>query len=77
MHKIILLALRYRLYGHYKSGQDSILDELTLNFLKKRLLTYKKDKVKHETHIEFSLTDQGLSDFIKRVEFHLDANTYE
>lgn len=76
-HKDESFKYTYRLFGRYKSGQDSIPDEVTVDFLKSRLLTYTKEKVKHEAHIELGLTDQELSVFIKRIEFVLDANTYE
>ena len=76
-HKNDSVKYTYRLFGHYKEGQDSIPDKLTLDFLKEKLLTYTKDKVKHETHLELGLSDQELSVFLKRIEFMLDSNTYE
>lgn len=76
-HKDDSIKYTYKLFGHYKSGQESIPNEITVDFLKSRLLTYTEKKVKHETHSELGLNDQDLSAFIKRIEFVLDANTYE
>ncbi len=76
-HKNDSVKYTYRLFGHYEEGQGSIPDKLTLDFLKEKLLTYTKDKVKHETHLELGLSDQELSVFLKRIEFMLDSNTYE
>lgn len=76
-HKDDSIKYTYKLFGHYKSGQESIPNEITVDFLKNRLLTYTEKKIKRETHSELGLNDQELSAFIKRIEFVLDANTYE
>ena len=76
-HKDDSIKYTYKLFGHYKSGQESIPNEITVDFLKSRLLTYTEKKIKHETHSELGLNDQDLSAFIKRIEFVLDAHTYE
>lgn len=76
-HKDDSVRYTYRVFGHYKSGQDCIPDDLDIDFLKNRLLSYTNNKVKHRTHIELGLSDQDLTDFIERIELLLDANTYE
>lgn len=76
-HKDDPVKYTYRLFGHFKEGQESIPDTITVDYLKNRLLTYTKDKLKHETHVELGLTDKDLAVFIKRMEFVLNAKVYE
>ena len=68
---------RYKLYGHYKSGQDSIPDGFDLEFAKSKFFTYKEKSVEHYLHNELNLSDADLTEFLGRLELQLDANTYE
>lgn len=68
---------RYKLYGHYKAGQDSIPDGYDLDFAKSKFFTYKEKGVEHFLHNELKLTDGDLRKFLGRLELQLDANSYE
>lgn len=72
--------LRYRLYGHYKSGQGKLKKDFALDFLKTHFLTYtdtdkRKDKVRE--HERLSITDKQLIHFQKLLEIDINATSYE
>ena len=70
-------SYQYKLYGHYKSGQDSIPDGYDVDFAKAKFFTYKENGVNHVLHNELNLTDADLRKFLGRLELQLDANSYE
>ena len=70
--------LRYRLYGHYKSGHEKLPPNFDLDFLKKHLLTYTdKDKTKQLEHERLGITDKQLAHFQKLLEVDINAPSYE
>jgi hypothetical protein len=56
--------INYKLCGFYQSGQNKLIQPITVEFLKEHFLTYIKDKIKHKFHEELTLKDSELSDFL-------------
>jgi hypothetical protein len=78
-------GIKYHLYGHYKSGHENLSD-LTLEFLKKNFLTYKKTEknendekidVMHLVHKELNLDDEELKLFLKNLIIDIHAPSFE
>lgn len=69
--------VRYKLYGHFKSGQEKLAPDFSLGFFKKHFLSYKKDKVTHNVHDELELTDDQLQLFQQSLDIDLNARTYD
>ncbi|WP_386083349.1 DUF4297 family anti-phage-associated protein [Vreelandella sp. F11] len=67
----------YRVYGHYKSGQEKLLADFDLEFLKKNFLTYKQEKVVHEVHTELGVNDTQLENFRSQLGIDLNAPSYD
>lgn len=75
-------SLKYRLYGHYKDGQEKLPTSFGLEFLKKNFLTFKKTDKDDVTTVTEVFTDLGLSDhqlatFQSNLEIDLNAKSYE
>lgn len=68
---------KYSLYGHYKSGQDSIELPLTVEYVKRKFLTYTENTVKHKLHVELNTSDAEIEDFLGRLDLQLHAASYE
>lgn len=68
---------RYRLYGHYKSGQLKLVLPLTDEFLKDNFLTYTREKVEHKVHEELKLTASQLEAFRNLLDIDVNALSYE
>lgn len=60
------------LYGHFKSGQDKITTPISLDILKSKLLTYKRENTEYKLHVENGLSDDELSLFLNHL--HIDIN---
>lgn len=60
------------LYGHFKSGQDKITTPISLDILKSKLLTYKRENKEYKLHVENGLSDDELSLFLNHL--HIDIN---
>jgi hypothetical protein len=84
-HKAALFEhqqLRYRLYGHYKNGQEKLKQPFSLDFLKEHFLTYTesdkdKNKTKQLEHKRLKLSDAQLAHFQSLLEINIDAPSYE
>jgi hypothetical protein len=70
-------VFRYRLSGHYRSGQDKLKLPLTDGFLAAHFLTYTKKKRIHKVHEELSTTGDQLAAFRKLLDIHLNAPSYD
>jgi hypothetical protein len=68
---------KYRLYGHYKSGQHKLIDPLTEDFLINNFLTYTHEKVEHKVHEELTLVASQLAAFVNLLEIDVNALSYE
>lgn len=68
---------KYRIYGHFKDGQDKFPAAVDLTFLKKHLLSFTEKKVFHEVHIELALSDTDLAEFLGALAINVRGETYE
>ena len=69
--------IRYKIYGKYKSGHEKYPEELTVDFAKKNLFTYTKDKKKHVLHEELNLTDEEIENFLSLLDVNINAEDYD
>lgn len=70
-------VFRYRLHGHYRSGQHKLTLPLTDEFLKEHFLTYTKDKHVHKVHEELAITDEQLAAFRALLDIDVNALSYD
>ncbi len=70
-------VFKYRLYGHYKSGQHKLVLPLTDDFLKADFFTYKHEKVEHKVHEELGITGPQLADFRRLLDIDVNALSYD
>lgn len=63
----------YKLYGHFQCGQSKLTQPISLSFLKEKFLTYTKDRVTHEHHIDLNLSDAELSQFLEHLTVNIEA----
>lgn len=68
---------RYRLHGHFKSGQEKLPASYDLDFLKKNFLTYEQKKVTHEVHTELHVTREQLTYFKSLLDIDVNASSYD
>jgi len=68
---------RYRVYGHYKKGQEKLMAIFDLDFLKKNFLSYTHENKTHEAHIELGVTDAQLAFFHSLLNFDINAPSYD
>lgn len=77
--------IKYKLRGYYKSGHSKLALPLSIQNLKDNFLTYTRTekvsnvntKVKHFHHIELSLSDTDLIEFIGLLEIDINAIEFE
>jgi hypothetical protein len=70
-------VFRYRLHGHYQSGQHKLTLPLTSDFVKAHFLTFTKGKKFHKVHEELALTDEQLADFLALLNINVNAPSYD
>lgn len=70
-------VFRYRLTGHYRSGQDKLTLPLTDEFLKEHFLTYSRDKQIHKVHEELAITDGQLAAFRGLLDIDVHGLSYD
>ncbi|MGM0783616.1 MAG: DUF4297 family anti-phage-associated protein [Pseudomonadota bacterium] len=70
-------GFNYRVYGHYKAGQEKLPADFDLEFLKKNFLTYKRESVVHEVHTELGIDDTQLANFRSQLDIDLHAPSYD
>jgi hypothetical protein len=69
--------IKYLIYGHYSSGQDKLCSNIDINYLKEHFLTYSKNKIKHHHHIDLSLGDNDLQEFLELLTINIRASRFE
>ena len=70
-------TLRYKVYGHYKSGQGKLPSSFDIEFLKTHFLTFTSKKNIHKVYDELAVDDAQLATFIKLLEIDVRAKTYD
>lgn len=70
-------VFRYRLNGHYRSGQHKLKLPLTDEFLKEHFLTYTKNKQIHKVHEELGITNVQLAAFRRLLDIDVNALSYD
>lgn len=70
-------GFNYRVYGHYKAGQEKLPADFDLEFLKKHFLTYKHENVAYEVHTELGVNDAQLANFLGQLDIDLHAPSYD
>ena len=70
-------AIKYRIYGHFKSGQDKLPSTLDLLFLKAHFLTFTEKKITHEVHVELSISDASLLKFLDTLTIDVRGQSYD
>lgn len=68
---------KYRVYGHYKGGQDKLPLNRDIDFLKKHFLTYSANGKTHEVHVELALSDDHLKYFLNLLEIDVLGESYD
>ena len=69
--------LKYRIYGHYKEGQDKLPGKIDIGFLKTHFLTFSADNKTHKVHDELAIDDAHLKKFLSLLEIDVRAKTYD
>ncbi len=70
-------VFRYRLTGHYRSGQHKLRLPLTDEFLKEHFLTSTRDKQTHRVHEELAMTDVQLAAFRGLLDIDVNGPSYD
>ena len=70
-------VFRYRLTGHYRSGQHKLTLPLTDEFLKEHFLTYTRDKHIYKVHEELAITDMQLAAFRGLLDIDVNGLSYD
>lgn len=69
-------TIKYRIYGHYRSGHAKLPTIIDVDFAKQHFFTYKEKKLLHEVHNELGVSDSELSTFLKFLEIDINAKNY-
>lgn len=70
-------GLRYKLYGHYKTGHEKYPDKLTVEFAKKHLFTYTEKGKRHFLCDELNLSDSEIEKFLNRLDINIHAEEFK
>jgi hypothetical protein len=70
-------ACRYKIWGHYRGGQQKLPQIVGVDFLKEHFLTFTEEKVKHYHHQELALDDADLGDFLGLLDFNVNGSSLE
>ena len=75
--------IKYKLFGHYKSGQDKIPNPIDTTYLKNSLLTSKtqekdnKPSVTTKVHEDLGLNNEMLELFLSRLTINIDGQSLD
>lgn len=69
--------VKYKYYGHFKSGQSKLTLPITLDFLKSNFLTYTKSKIEIKHYEDLKLSDNQLEDFLKIIDIDIHAISFD
>lgn len=68
---------KYKIYGHYKSGQTKLPITIDVDFLKSNFLTFTSNKKTHEVHNELGMSDIDLLKFIGQLIIDINADSFD
>ncbi|HWQ97558.1 MAG TPA: DUF4297 family anti-phage-associated protein, partial [Clostridia bacterium] len=69
--------IKYKLYGHFKAGQEKLVLPINVDFLKSKFLSYTEKGVPRKTYDELGLTDTQLHDFLGNLCIYINAISFE
>ena len=69
--------VNYKLYGYFESGQGKLTTPIDTTFLKENFLTYTQKGVQYHHHVELTLDDNDLNDFIALLVIDVLALEYQ
>jgi len=69
--------VKYKIYGHFKSGQEKLKSNFTLDFLKESFLSHKKEGNTKFVHSELKLSDAQLEQFRQSLHIDLHARAFD
>lgn len=69
--------LKYYIYGYYKSGQNKLPNDIDVNFLKEKFLTYTESGKNHKVFEELKISDSELQEFLLSLSIDINAMSYE
>jgi len=67
---------KYKLYGHYKSGQNKLKHPINIIYFKENFLTYTEKGSKKEHYNEIDITDYELKIFLKNLTIDINALSF-
>lgn len=69
--------VKYRLWGHFASGQHKLAHPIDVDFLKKSFLSYVTKKVQRNHEVDLGLDDENLKDFLTGLTIDIEAKGFE
>lgn len=69
--------VKYRLWGHFASGQHKLAHPIDVDFLKKSFLSYTTKKVQRNHEVDLGLDDENLKDFLTVLAVDIEAKGFE
>ncbi len=69
--------IKYRLWGHFSSGQQKLSLPIDIPFLIENFLSYSKDKVTYRRDIDLGLDEKALIEFLKLVLIDINASSFD
>ena len=75
--------IQYKLFGHYKRGQDKLKNPISIECLKDSFLTSKtqakndKPKKTKKIHVDLGLSDESLEIFLSKLTLEIDGPTLD
>lgn len=69
--------VKYRLWGHFASGQHKLALPIDVDFLKKSFCSYMIKKVQRNHDVDLGLDDANLKDFLTVLTIDIEAKGFE
>lgn len=68
---------KYRIYGHYNGGHEKLPKPIDVEFIKKHFLTFTKEGVVTQVHVDLNMDDTSLKKFLDRFEVNVSGKSYD
>lgn len=69
--------IRYKIYGHYESGQSKLIFPISSSLFIEQFLTYTKDKKLILHHEKIGLSEVEIEEFISLLDIDVNAVNYQ